>query len=242
VLFVAMSVADAILLFHRRTRLDATRNAPTLMSLGDPNPIQLRIQNPTGYNWHLKVIDEIPFQFQKRDFELQMTVKAGESTETTYDLTPTERGEYHFGDILLFATSNLGLIRRRFRVEAAAMIPTYPSVIQMKKYQLKAVKQIANQYGIKKIRRLGHSYEFEQIKTYVPGDDIRTLNWKASGRRANLMVNQYEDERSQQVYCILDKSRVMRLPFNELTLLCYLGDFQHYFAKKRQGRIVHFFR
>jgi uncharacterized protein (DUF58 family) len=219
VLFVAMAVADAILLFHRRTRLDATRNAPTLMSLGDPNPIQLRIQNPTGYHWHLKVIDEIPFQFQKRDFELQMTVKAGESTETTYDLTPTERGEYHFGDILLFATSNLGLIRRRFRVEAAAMIPTYPSVIQMKKYQLKAVKQIANQYGIKKIRRLGHSYEFEQIKTYVPGDDIRTLNWKASGRRANLMVNQYEDERSQQVYCILDKSRVMRLPFNELTLL-----------------------
>ncbi|MEY4934371.1 MAG: hypothetical protein RIS64_730 [Bacteroidota bacterium] len=219
VMFVALALADTILLFHRNTRLYATRRMPTLMSLGDPNPIELRIENPTGYDWRLTVIDELPFQFQKRDFELQMTVQAGRSTETIYDLTPTERGEYHFGDILLLAASSLGLVQRRFRIPAAAMIPTYPSVVQMKKYELKAVKQIANQYGIKKIRRLGHSYEFEQIKNYVPGDDIRTLNWKASGRRATLMVNQYEDERSQQVYCILDKSRVMRLPFNGLTLL-----------------------
>jgi uncharacterized protein (DUF58 family) len=219
VMFVAMALADTILLFHRNTRLSATRTPPNLMSLGDSNRIGLRVENPTGYDWQLKVIDELPFQFQKRDFELEMTVQAGRFAETTYDLTPTERGEYHFGDILLLAASSLGLVQRRFRIPAAAMVPTYPSVIQMKKYELKAVKQIANQYGIKKIRRLGHSYEFEQIKTYVPGDDIRTLNWKASGRRATLMVNQYEDERSQQVYCILDKSRVMRLPFNGLTLL-----------------------
>jgi uncharacterized protein (DUF58 family) len=113
----------------------------------------------------------------------------------------------------------LGLMERHFVMPAEKMIPVYPSVIQMKNFELKAFKQIAHQSGIKKIRRLGHSYEFEQIKNYVAGDDFRAVNWKASSRRAALMVNQYEDERSQQVYCIIDKSRVMRMPFGGLTLL-----------------------
>ena len=66
-----------------------------------------------------------------------------------------------------------------------------------------------------------HSFEFEQIKNYVQGDDIRTVNWKATSRRNELMVNQYQDERAQHVYSIIDKSRSMRMPFNELTLLDY---------------------
>ena len=63
--------------------------------------------------------------------------------------------------------------------------------------------------------------EFEQIKEYVQGDDYRTINWKATSRRSRLMVNQYEDEKSQQVYSIIDMGRVMRMPFNGMTLLDY---------------------
>jgi uncharacterized protein (DUF58 family) len=55
--------------------------------------------------------------------------------------------------------------------------------------------------GIKKIRRLGHTMEFEQIKEYVPGDDVRTINWKATSKRNQLMVNQYQDEKSQRIFC-----------------------------------------
>lgn len=71
------------------------------------------------------------------------------------------------------------------------------------------------------MRRLGHSYEFEEIKEYVRGDDHRSINWKASGRSNSLMVNQYDDEKAQQVYCVIDRSRTMRMPFNELSLLDY---------------------
>lgn len=111
------------------------------------------------------------------------------------------------------------MVQRRCAEEATESVPVYPSVIQMKQFELKAFQQIAHQSGIKKMRRLGHSYEFEQIKNYVAGDDFRSLNWKASSRRAQIMVNQYEDERSQQVYCIIDRSRIMRMPFNGLTLM-----------------------
>jgi uncharacterized protein (DUF58 family) len=74
---------------------------------------------------------------------------------------------------------------------------------------------------VKKIRRIGHTIEFEQIKEYVQGDDIRTLNWKATAKKNSLMVNQFQDEKSQSVYMVIDKGRVMKMPFNQLSLLDY---------------------
>jgi uncharacterized protein (DUF58 family) len=75
--------------------------------------------------------------------------------------------------------------------------------------------------GIKRMRRLGHSLEFEQIKEYVRGDDYRTVNWAATARRGDLMVNNFTDERSQQIYCIVNKGRTMKMPFEGMTLLDY---------------------
>jgi uncharacterized protein (DUF58 family) len=115
----------------------------------------------------------------------------------------------------------LRLVRRRISHAAAVAIPVYPSILQMKKYALNVFARTASEYGVKKVRRIGHSYEFEHIKQYQKGDDYRSVNWKATGRRAQLMVNQYEDERSQPVYCIIDKSRVMHMPFHGLSLFDY---------------------
>ena len=83
------------------------------------------------------------------------------------------------------------------------------------------MSRISTHEGIKKLRRLGHSYEFEEIKQYVSGDDYRSINWKASGRSNSLMVNQYEDERAQQIYSVIDRSRAMRMPFHGMSLLDY---------------------
>nr|WP_262915619.1 DUF58 domain-containing protein [Niabella ginsengisoli] len=91
----------------------------------------------------------------------------------------------------------------------------------MRRFQLLAATNRLQEAGIKRIRRLGHSSEFEQIKEYVRGDDYRTINWKATGRRGNLMINNYTDEKSQQVYCIINKGRVMKMPFDGMTLLDY---------------------
>jgi len=74
---------------------------------------------------------------------------------------------------------------------------------------------------VKKMRRLGNTNEFEQIKEYVKGDNYRHINWKATSRRSKLMVNQYQDEKSQQIYFVIDKSRSMKMPFEGLTLLDY---------------------
>ena len=84
-----------------------------------------------------------------------------------------------------------------------------------------AISDNLTELGIKRIRRVGHHTEFEQIKEYVKGDDYRTINWKASARRHELMVNVYQDERSQQIYNVIDKGRVMQQAFCGMTLLDY---------------------
>ncbi|MGZ8541790.1 MAG: DUF58 domain-containing protein, partial [Chitinophagaceae bacterium] len=102
---------------------------------------------------------------------------------------------------------------------ALHMVKVYPSYIQMRRYHLLAVSNRLQEAGVKRIRKLGHSMEFEQIKEYVRGDDFRTINWKATARKDGLMVNNYTDERSQQIYCIINKGRVMKMPFGGMTLL-----------------------
>jgi uncharacterized protein (DUF58 family) len=97
----------------------------------------------------------------------------------------------------------------------------YPSFIQMRQYELLAASRQLSALGIKQVRQLGHSQEFEQIQPYVAGDDQRTINWQASARKGDLMVNHYQDEKSQQVYCLIDKGRVMQMPFQGLSLLDY---------------------
>jgi len=212
---------DILILYIARTGIEASREMPEKFSNGDLNPINISMQNHYTFPVSAKIIDEIPFQFQVRDFKIVRTIKASAHDKITYDLRPTERGEYYFGNLNIYISSPLKLISRRFTFDKDKMVPTYPSYIQLRKYDLLAFSNNLYQYGIKKIRRIGHTMEFEQIKEYVQGDDLRTLNWKATAKKNALMVNQFQDEKSQSVYLAIDKGRVMQMPFNGLSLLDY---------------------
>jgi uncharacterized protein (DUF58 family) len=212
---------DIVLLYLAKTGVEATRTTPEKLSNGDLNPVTIDIKNQYSFPVSVKIIDEIPFQFQVRNFKITSKIKAFKQKEIGYDLRPTERGEYYFGALNVYVSSPLRLISRRFTFDKDKMVPTYPSYIQLRKYDLLAFSNNLYQYGIKKIRRIGHTMEFEQIKEYVQGDDLRTLNWKATAKKNSLMVNQFQDEKSQSVYMAIDKGRVMQMPFEGLSLLDY---------------------
>ncbi len=214
-------ILDVSLLFHRNTAIQCGRKLPKLLSLGDPNKIILELQNRSNLPLKTTIIEELPFQFQKRDFEIQQHLKKREEKIISYQLTPISRGEYEFGYTNLFIETFIGFVQRKIQGAAIETVPVYPSIIQMRAMELKALSRLSFQEGIKKVRKLGHSYEFEQIKNYVRGDDYRSINWKASSRKGALMVNQYEDERAQQVYSLIDKSRNMKMPFHGMSLMDY---------------------
>ncbi|RYJ41845.1 DUF58 domain-containing protein [Flavobacterium beibuense] len=219
-IFLGFTAIDFLMLFTNQ-KFSASRNTPEKFSNGDENPVTVSITSGYTFPVSAKVIDEIPLQFQIRNFEIKRNLSTGKEDIFEYSLRPVERGEYHFGKLNVFVTSPLKLACRRFSFDEGQMVPTYPSFIQLRKYDLMAFSNTLMQYGLKKIRRIGHTMEFEQIKEYVSGDDIRTINWKATAKKNQLMVNQFQDEKSQNVYMVIDKGRVMKMPFEGLSLLDY---------------------
>ena len=212
---------DFLLVFLGKNKIEATRILPDKFSNGDKNQIKIEVNNNYSHAIFLEIIDEIPEQFQVRDFKLKDVVSSNKSKTITYHLKPTDRGEYHFGSLNVYASSILKIVAKRFTFNSGAMVPTYPGFKQLKKFELLNINQNSLEYGLKKVRRLGHSMEFEQIKDYVLGDDLRTINWKATAKKNQLMVNQFQDEKSQPVYSLIDKGRIMKMPFNGLSLLDY---------------------
>jgi len=213
---------DAHRLFsHGQAAISAERLCGKKFSNGDPNPVQLLLCNYYPFPTKLLVLEELPVQFQERHMQFSLRADAGATEELHYELSPVERGSYQFGCINVLAQSPLGLLMRHFRAGASMEVSVYPSFMQMRHYELLAVSNRLSQIGLKKVRRAGTGKEFEQIDPYVRGDEYRRINWKATARRNELMVNRFQDERSQKIYCLIDKGRSMEMPFSGLSLLDY---------------------
>jgi uncharacterized protein (DUF58 family) len=215
-------LADLLLLFTRNKGVTALRILPEQLSNGDQNPVLIVLANQSPFRVKVKVIDELPDQLHTRGNALFADLRPGENRELRYMVRPTQRGLYEFHKINLFFKSPLGCVVRKKAIEATRSVKVLPSYHALRHFELMAHSNKLAEGGIKKIRKIGQSLEFEQIKEYIRGDDIRSINWKATGRRGGqLMVNKFTDEKSQQIYSIIDKGRVMKMPFEGLTLLDY---------------------
>lgn len=219
---IYLTIVDYFLLFVRGIRtksgIKAIRVLSPRFSIGEANDVTLKLTNTYPFRTKVTIIEELPDQFQERNFQREISVRYRSKETTTYTLRPLSRGEYKFGNLLCYASSPLRLLQRRFTFSEPTAVKVYPSYHELKRYQLLAVSG-STVPGVKKMRKLGHSLEFEKIKDYIQGDDARTINWKATARSGNVMVNMYTDARQQQVYCLVDKGRNMKMPFDGLTLL-----------------------
>ena len=220
-MITVLVIIDVFLLYNNKNAIEVVRYLPERLSNGDDNKITLQIKNKYTFIAHLSIIEELPFQFQKRDFVFYQKLKKYQEKNIHYNLKPKERGVYLFGNINVYASTPLQLATKKYILGKEKELKCYPSFLKLREFDFKAFTNQSISYGSKKIRRIGHSLEFEQIKEYVSGDDIRTLNWKATAKRNQLMVNQYVEEKSQPVYSIIDKGRAMQMSFNGLSLLDY---------------------
>ncbi|MBP6623742.1 MAG: DUF58 domain-containing protein [Chitinophagaceae bacterium] len=212
---------DVSLLFFTKNGVTLQREINNLLSNGDPNQVKIIVKSSFRIALFAQLIDELPIQFQERDFSIRRILKPKDEEEILYTLTPKQRGEYHFGVTHIFVRSRISFIERRFSAMNTQVVKVYPSFIQLKHLQLKGIPEMqAFSKGQRRFKR-GSSTEFDHVKEYNRGDDYRLINWKASARKNELMINAYMDEKSQQIYCILDKGRLMKMPFNKLSLLDY---------------------
>ncbi|MCO6447800.1 MAG: DUF58 domain-containing protein [Ignavibacteriales bacterium] len=219
--FITVIFVETLILFTRKKNIFAERVLSDRLSNGDDNEVKIILTNNYTFDINIRIIDELPFIFQIRDFEISSKVKQGNTKIFSYIIHPVKRGEYQFGYLNVFISTILNIVSRRLRFDQNKNVKVYPSYVQMRKYQIMAISDRLMEVGIKKVRKIGHSMEFEQIKDYVRGDDYRTINWKATARKRQLMVNHYIDERAQQIYSVIDMGRTMKMPFDKMSLLDY---------------------
>ncbi len=220
-LFLITAFIDLIILYRFKNGFSSNRFVAEKLSNSDNNKIAITLENNYPFKVYISLIEELPYQFQERKFDYKTTLTPNEKTTFNYEVRPVERGEYNFGKTHVYISSLIQIFSRRYSFNKNQITKVYPSYVQMKKYSFLAMHNKLSEFGMKKIRRIGQTMEFEQIKNYTIGDDVRNVNWKATAKKGELMVNQYQDEKSQPIYSIIDLGRVMKMPFEKLSLLDY---------------------
>jgi len=219
-IFLLTCIVEWYLLSTVEGQITCDRNVLEKLSLGDEQIIKYNITNDSKYRAKILLVDELPEQIQHRSHILDKDIIPKSTITEEFVIRPTERGAYNFGNVWLYISMGIpGFLQKRKVISIPYHSEVHPSIIQMRRYALQVFSKTAILTGIRQVRKIGENDEFEYIKPYLQGDNIKSINWKATSRKNQLMVNQFQNTRSQTVYCIIDKGRSMKMPFFDLTLL-----------------------
>jgi uncharacterized protein (DUF58 family) len=197
------------------------RDVEPRLSLGAENVVKIRARNLGRHAARLVVRDDYPPPFTADIEESELSVPAGDELEVRYKVTPHRRGDERFLDLHVESIGPLGLARRAFSVAASEGVKVYPNLLGVERMKLFARRNQLAQLGLHRIRKRGTGGEFEKLRPYVPGDEFRKINWKATARRGRPVTADYETEKSQSVLLLLDAGRRMAPWVEGLTKLDY---------------------
>ncbi|MBI5963721.1 MAG: DUF58 domain-containing protein [Chloroflexi bacterium] len=224
----------------RVDRFDVTRQHETKLSLGVQNPVTISVRNRFRRGTSFEVRDEAPEAFQIETRLLSGKVPPLETWTGVYHLQPLRRGDYRFGDITLRWKGPLGLILRQGMVKAGGPVKVYPNLLDVRMYDLLLRKNRLQELGLRTTRMFGEGTEFERMREYLPDDEYRRINWKATARRHRPVTVQYQTERSQTVIAVLDTGRMMQSPVANIAKLDYAVNavlFLGYVASGKGDRV-----
>ena len=162
-IILILLLCDSMYLFLY-SPVECKRNCPTKFSNGDNNELSFTIRNPYSRKVFVNIIDELPIEFQVRDFSLSVELQPNETKKTTYFVRPTTRGAYKFGNTNLYVKTSLGLAERRVVVKSEFEIAVLPSLRIVRNMNLLSVANLDREYGMKPIRRTGSNTEFDKIR------------------------------------------------------------------------------
>ena len=203
--------------------LSLERKVEDVVSAGAPNLVRLVIHNSDGGEISGEVIDTAPAHCEANGRRARFTVPGHSRIELSYLMRPTRRGDHKFGDLHVRLKGPWGLAVRQYRYGAEQTVKAYPDLSAISGALSLARPEAES--GLAQLRRaLGEGREFESLREYLPGDDVRAIDWKATAKRQKPITRQYEPERNQTVMLLVDCGRHMVSRIGERTKLDYAID------------------
>lgn len=210
--------------------LEVERQLPRRLMIGAENEIGITIRHRLPRQIQFTLKDEYPPELELRgdrlltatpvpDRENRMAALPQRSASVGYKLYAAARGDYHFGDVVLRWTAPWGLVIKQARILAATHVKVYPNIHEAHNYELQAQRNRLLQAGLRRVRLRGQGREFESLRDYVPGDELRHVAWATTARRGRLTTKQYQVERNQSILVMLDAGRLMTSRIDKLAKL-----------------------
>ena len=221
-------------------RLVVARQVVDRLSLGAENPVTITVQHRGPRRVSVLLRDEHPFEFRASQTLLSGDIMPGDTLELRYTVNPPRRGDYRFGRMVVRYRSALGLFERQHAYPLERDVRVYPNLLDLRRYDLLVRRGLEMEAGTRTTRRYGAGTELERLREYVPDDELRRINWKATARRGVAISNEYETERSQNVVVLLDAGRLMGAVADGLTKLDHAlnaGLLLTYAAGRRGDRV-----
>jgi uncharacterized protein (DUF58 family) len=221
-IFVILLLVLDFRLAGKIDQFEISRQNDSKLSLGADNPIHLQLRYSGLRPVSFSVRDEPPEAYQTDLRILTGEVDGRGLWFGTYHVRPLRRGDYHFGDLNLRWRAPLGLLVRQGRIPAAAPVKVYPNLLDVRSYDLLLRRNRLQELGLRHTRMYGQGTEFERLREYLPDDEYRRINWKATARRHRPVTVQYQTERSQNIMVVLDTGRMMQSPVADMAKLDYV--------------------
>lgn len=210
VVLVAAAIADFLLSRGRIVEIAVSREFDGRFAIGDATKVSVLIENQSSSDIHLRIKDEYPPRMHLDEGrEAEFTVYAHGTAEFYYHLTPKRRGSYTFGKTAIRFLSRLGLVWCPATLGDEQRVKVYPNMRRAREMELKALGARSFLAIQRRSVRRGEGREFESMRDYVRGDELRHISWTATARRHKLTTRQYQIERDQTVMIAIDAGRLM---------------------------------
>ncbi|MBD5655625.1 MAG: DUF58 domain-containing protein [Candidatus Eremiobacteraeota bacterium] len=208
VVAIACVAADAVVGPSART-LRIVRRALPLVALRRTSILTYDVENRAGIAVRVGIFETpLPTIDFARD-GVRATLPPRTLQSYTLEFAPRERGRVRFGALYAWSENRIGLLRRRYRIDAAEDVRVFPDLSAVEAYGTLARRNTLLDAGLRRLRLRGVGSDFESLRDYQTGDPFRNVDWKATARRGRMTVAQYEVERSQSVIVLLDCGRLM---------------------------------
>jgi len=201
------------------SHFEVARRLPRRFMIGAENEVQIAVSSRAARRVTLTVKDEYPPELELRGERLLAVTPRRHEAVAGYRLFAASRGDYSFGDVVLRWPSPWGLVIKQARVAASESVKVYPNLSEARKQELFAHRNRQLLAGLRRTKVRGQGREFESLRDYVRGDELRHISWTATARRGRLMVRQYQVERNQSIVVMLDAGRLMTSRIDQLSKL-----------------------
>jgi uncharacterized protein (DUF58 family) len=204
----AFTVADWFAL-PPRDGVGVARELPPSVGIGDRAEGTFVVESRWGRALWVRLTHELPAGVDADAPPGELAIPARGTLRIPFAVTGVARGRFLLGRVSLRVRARLGLLAARFLASPGGTLLVTPSVANVRRFRLLALQHRLHSAGVRALRRRGEGRAFAGLRDYVPGDDPRHVDWKATARRSRLTAREYDVEQSQTVIALIDAGRSM---------------------------------